>query len=73
MRGEVGPLRSGSPFERAEHIGPLLQHIPVDLLEQQPATICSEKGKIRLYPVKTVFTPHAQFSFSVLEGQGIFI
>ena len=26
MRGKVGPLRSGSPVERAEHIGPLLQH-----------------------------------------------
>ena len=62
MRGEVGPLRSGSPVERT---------YLVDLLEQQPAPICSEKGKIRLYPVKPVFTPHAQFNFSVLEGQGI--
>jgi len=28
----------------------------VDIPEQQPATICSEKGKTGFYPVKPVFT-----------------
>ena len=44
----------------------------VDLLEQQPATICSEKGKTRFYHSKPGFTPHA-WKNTVLEGEGIYI
>ena len=44
----------------------------VDLLEQQPATICSEKGKTQFYHSKPGFTPHA-WKNTVLEGEGIYI
>ena len=74
MRREVGPLRSGSPRRKSRTYRPTTSTYLVDLLEQQPATICSEKGKTRFYQAKpgfTMFYPSRLKENTVSEGEGI--
>ena len=52
-------IKIGQSRRKSRTYRPTTSTYLVDLLEQQPATICSEKGKTGFYPVKPVFTPHA--------------
>ena len=52
-------IKIGQSHRKSRTYRPTTSTYLVDLLEQQPATICSEKGKTRFYLVKPVFTPHA--------------
>ena len=67
-------IKIGQSHRKSRTYQPTTSTYLVDLQEQQPATICSEKGKTRLYhvlPGKTGVYNSRLVSFSVLEGQGI--
>ena len=55
MRGEVGPLRSGSPVERAEHISLLYFNIPRG--SSRTTASYNLQGKNPVLPGKTRVCP----------------
>ena len=64
MRGEVGPWRSGSPVERAKHIGPLLQHTSWIYSQLQSAV----KGQNPFYPEISRFWKGRVYNYTWSAG-----